>query len=74
MVGSFRTFCIVGKVLSRFIDAKFECRRHDDDGFRKFIVDGIGFGVIGVESLGDPNVEYDVLSHVADVVSSFLTS
>ncbi len=42
------------------VDVYFDCRRHD--GERNSISFGIGLGVIGVASIGDPNVENDMSS------------
>ena len=51
-----RSFNTGGKVLSLSIVAYCDFLRHD--GSLNSISSGIGLGVIGVASIGDPNVEY----------------
>jgi hypothetical protein len=62
-------------VSSRCIDAYCDLRRQD--GRWNSISSGIGLGVIGVASIGDPNVEYDtssIIGHCVGMSVAFLTS
>jgi hypothetical protein len=74
-VGIFRSFGIGGNVSSHCIDAYCDLRRQD--GRLNSISSGIGLGVIGVASIGDPNVEYDtssIIGHCVGMSVAFLTS
>ena len=51
---------VVGFDVAVSVDVYFDCLRHD--GERNSISFGIGLGVIGVASIGDPNVENDISS------------